>query len=81
MASKARGVSLVASSHSRSLFNGSLSPGWTREECEILRLAIMKIGVGGWKEIIESGCLPGKTPSQLNLQTQRLCGQQSIGGL
>jgi hypothetical protein len=40
----------------------------------------MKYGVGSWTKIIESGCLPGKNRAQLNLQTQRLLGQQSLGG-
>jgi hypothetical protein len=65
---------------SPSLWNGTLSPGWTREEIQILRLAIMKFGVGSWSKIIASGCLPGKNRAQLNLQTQRLMGQQSLGG-
>lgn len=39
----------------------------------------MKFGVGRWREIIRSGCLPGKTPSQLSLQCQRMLGQQSLG--
>ena len=39
----------------------------------------MKFGVGRWKEIMESGCLPGKNPSQLSLQCQRIMGQQSLG--
>ena len=65
---------------STSLWNCTLSPGWRRDEVSILRMAIMKFGVGRWKEIIDSGCLPGKTPSQLSLQCQRLIGQQSLGG-
>lgn len=72
---------IVISSDSPSLWNCTLSPGWKREEVKILRLALIKYGVGRWKEIIESGCLPGKNPSQLSLQCQRLLGQQSIGGL
>lgn len=71
---------LVKSADSPSLWNCTLSPGWKREESQVLRLALMKFGVGRWNKIIESGCLPGKTPAQLCLQTQRLLGQQSIGG-
>ncbi|KAJ3214975.1 hypothetical protein HDU67_000992 [Dinochytrium kinnereticum] len=69
----------VHSKESRSLRNASLSPGlgWTSAEVEVLRKALMRFGVGNWKDITESGCLPGKTVSQLNLQTQRLLGQQS----
>jgi len=44
----------------------------------VLKLALMKFGVGQWKEIVESGCLPGKLIQQLNGQTQRLLGQQSL---
>jgi hypothetical protein len=55
--------------------------GWTVEEVGVLRSAIMKFGVGRWAEILESNCLPGKTPAQLNLQTQRILGQQSLRGL
>lgn len=54
--------------------------GWTREESDILRKALMRFGIGNWKDIMESGCLPGKTNAQLNLQTQRLLGQQSTAG-
>jgi len=60
-----------------SLWNVSLSPGWTEEDVKILRLALMKMGVGNWTAIMESGCLPGKTVAQLNNQTQRMLGQQS----
>ncbi|KAK3276879.1 hypothetical protein CYMTET_15078 [Cymbomonas tetramitiformis] len=63
---------------SASLWNFTLSPGWQPEEVEILKLALSKFGVGRWKEITESGCLPGKNIQQLNGQTQRLLGQQSI---
>eukprot|EP00959_Pyramimonas_sp_CCMP1952_P178650 3734178-Pyramimonas_sp.AAC.1 len=52
--------------------------GWTNEEVAVLKLALMKFGVGQWKEIVESGCLPGKLIQQLNGQTQRLLGQQSL---
>lgn len=37
----------------------------------------MKFGVGNWSKIIESNCLVGKTNAQMNLQTQRMLGQQS----
>ena len=37
----------------------------------------MHFGVGRWQDISRSNCLPGKTPAQLNLQTQRMLGQQS----
>ena len=51
--------------------------GWSREEAEILVKAVMRFGVGNWREVMEAGCLPGKTNAQLNLQLQRLLGQQS----
>lgn len=54
--------------------------GWSQEESETLRKALMKFGIGNWARIIESGCLPGKTNAQMNLQLQRLLGQQSTAG-
>ena len=71
---------MITSEDSQSLWNCTLSPGWSREEVRCLRAAIMKFGVGRWREITRSGCLPGKTPSQLSLQCQRMLGQQSLGG-
>jgi len=38
----------------------------------------MKHGVGRWVQILDSGLLPGKLIQQLNGQTQRLLGQQSL---
>eukprot|EP01114_Cavostelium_apophysatum_P013695 TRINITY_DN3376_c0_g1_i2.p1 TRINITY_DN3376_c0_g1~~TRINITY_DN3376_c0_g1_i2.p1 ORF type:complete len:321 (+),score=67.40 TRINITY_DN3376_c0_g1_i2:110-964(+) len=69
----------LLSADSPSLWNATLAPGWTREETEILRLAMMKFGVGAWTKIVKSGCMPGKLPAQINLQAQRLCGQQALG--
>lgn len=40
----------------------------------------MKFGVGKWVQIVNSGILPGKLIQQLNGQTQRLLGQQSLAG-
>jgi len=51
--------------------------GWTNEEVDVLRKALLKFGVGNWTAVIESGCLPGKTTVQINIQTQRMLGQQS----
>ncbi|KAI7869846.1 uncharacterized protein EV154DRAFT_127298 [Mucor mucedo] len=68
---------VLRSNDSASLWNCTLSPGWTEEESEILRKALMKFGVGNWAKIIDSACLPGKTNAQMNLQLQRLLGQQS----
>lgn len=64
--------------HSQSLKNGTLAPGWRTDEVEVLKVALMKFGIGRWKKIMNSECLPGKTPSQLSSQTQRLLGQQSL---
>jgi len=63
---------------SKSLWNYTLSPGWTENEVEVLKVALMKFGIGKWKRIKKSNCLPGKTIAQMNLQTQRLLGQQSL---
>ena len=62
----------------RSLWNFTPSPGWTKDECATLRLCLMKFGIGRWMQIVESGVLPGKQIQQLNGQTQRLLGQQSL---
>ncbi|KAG2221811.1 hypothetical protein INT45_013307 [Circinella minor] len=75
MTAGARNV--LRSNDSASLWNCTLSPGWTQEESEILRKALMKFGIGNWAKIIDSGSLPGKTNAQMNLQLQRLLGQQS----
>ncbi|CAG8582950.1 10940_t:CDS:2, partial [Ambispora leptoticha] len=75
---------VLRSNDSASLWNCTLSPGWSEEENEIFRKALMKFGIGNWAKIIESECLPGKTNAQMNLQLQRMLGQQStaeFGGL
>lgn len=70
----------VITTHSKSLFNLSQSQGWTAEENKILKLALIKFGFGNWSKIIQSGVLPGKNITQMNLQAQRMLGQQSLGG-
>ena len=45
-----------------------------------LKLALAKFGIGRWVQIMDSGVLPGKLIQQLNGQTQRLLGQQSLAG-
>lgn len=70
-------MDMVQTGDSASLYNNTLSPGWLPQEVEILRLALMKYGIGRWNEIMMSGALSGKTPAQMCLQTQRLLGQQS----
>ena len=54
------------------------SPGWSRQEAHALRVCLKKFGVGRWVSIVDSGVLPGKQIQQLNGQTQRLLGQQSL---
>lgn len=61
-------------------WSGALSPGWGSREVYILKLCLMKYGVGQWGEIMDSGLLPGKLIHQLNGQTQRLLGLQSLAG-
>lgn len=46
----------------------------------MLKLCLMKYGVGKWVQILETGLLPGKLIQQLNGQAQRLLGQQSLAG-
>ena len=62
----------------RSLWNFTPSPGWTKDECLALRQCLKKFGVGKWVQIVDSGVLPGKQIQQLNGQTQRLLGKQSL---
>ena len=59
-------------------WNFTPAPGWTKEEAQILKLCLMKQGIGRWVQILETGLLPGKLIQQLNGQTQRLLGQQSL---
>ncbi|KAI9595563.1 hypothetical protein BDF19DRAFT_440873 [Syncephalis fuscata] len=68
---------VIRANDSPSLWNCTYSPGWSQDEAEILRKAVMKFGIGSWAKIVDSGCLPGKTVAQMNLQLQRLLGQQS----
>jgi hypothetical protein len=55
-------------------------PGWNEDEVQILRKCLIRFGIGNWAQIVENGCLPGKTIAQMNLQTQRMLGQQSTAG-
>eukprot|EP01084_Bolivina_argentea_P033812 62512_1 len=61
---------------SKSLWNYTLSPGWSSFDAHILRLAIIKYGCGAWRNIGRH--FPLKNCTQLNLQTQRLFGQQAL---
>lgn len=63
-----------------SLWNFAPAPGWTDEEVTVLKLCLMKYGVGCWQAIQRSGLLPGKLVQQLVGQAQRLLGQQSLSG-
>ena len=66
---------------SRAPAGGRTRAGWTTEEVVALKLALGKFGVGRWVQIVDSGVLPGKLIQQLNGQTQRLLGQQSLAGV
>ncbi|KAG0086568.1 hypothetical protein BGZ93_011444 [Podila epicladia] len=68
---------ILRSNDSASLWNYTVAPGWNVNEAEVLRKALMRFGIGNWSKIIESNCLVGKTNAQMNLQTQRMLGQQS----
>ena len=48
-------------SDSTSLWNYSLFPGWSEEEVEVLKIALIKYGIGHWTRIQKVNCLPGKT--------------------
>jgi len=50
---KSTSVSAVAPkiADSKSLHNYTLSPGWSADEVEILKIALMKFGIGKWKKI------------------------------
>jgi len=62
----------------RSLWNFTPSPGWSKDEAYALRQLLKKFGIGKWVQIVDSGVLPGKQIQQLNGQTQRLLGKQSL---
>lgn len=61
-------------------WNFTPSPGWTQEESLILKLCLMKFGIGQWVQIQATGLLPGKLIQQLCGAAQRLVGQQSLAG-
>jgi len=70
-------TSIVHTGHSKSLWNHTLSPGWTDEETRVLYLCLQKYGIGNYKKILENMHLPEKTMAQINNQTQRFLGQQA----
>ncbi|KAK8797334.1 hypothetical protein WA158_004542 [Blastocystis sp. Blastoise] len=71
-------ISKLLSSDSESVWNATLSPGWNEKELHVLRLAIMKYGVGSWKIMTDEKILPGKNVTQIVGQVQRMMGQQSL---
>jgi len=73
MSTRAR---LQNSNDSKSLWNFTLSPGWSQFDAHILRLGLMRYGCGSWRDIGRH--FPLKNCGQLNLQTQRLFGQQAL---
>lgn len=52
--------------------------GWSQRETAILRLLLMKHGVGHWAKLQATGLLPGKTASQLCQQAQVTCEPGSM---
>lgn len=72
----------VISGDSSSLYNNTLSRGWSSEDIRILKLCVAKFGVGDLKSITdyqkESGMLKGKTKAQINEKIRRLLGVNSI---
>jgi hypothetical protein len=48
---------LIVTSDSRSLYNLTLSPGWTEEETTVLKLAVMKHSIGHWAAIEKAGTI------------------------
>jgi len=73
MSTRAR---LQNANDSKSLWNFTLSPGWSQFDAHILRLGLMRYGCGSWRDIGRH--FPLKNCGQLNLQTQRLFGQQAL---
>ncbi len=74
---------LLASAHHvvSACMNASYSwlLGWTRSEIALLRAALIHIGIGQ-PNLIATRYLQHKTAAQINLQTQKMCGQQSLAG-
>ena len=78
---RAQGTGLFLNKATSCRWNFSASPGWTYEEKAILKLLLRAHGVGKWKQFTDSNLLPGKKITQMNGQTQRLVGQQSLAGM
>jgi hypothetical protein len=57
---------------SKSLHNYTLSPGWSKEEVEILKIALMKFGISRWKHIIKYVILISQIYLDLGVSPQKL---------
>ncbi|KAK8793506.1 hypothetical protein WA158_004865 [Blastocystis sp. Blastoise] len=68
----------LLSADSNTVWNVTISPGWNKKEIHILRLAVMKFGLGNWRKIHRANVLPGKTVNQIVSEVQRMIGQQSL---
>lgn len=66
----------MSANASASMWNYSLSVGFSEEEGKLLRLALIRYGCGAWASIIRH--FPFKKTTQLNMQTQKMFGQQSL---
>ena len=53
-------IKKVQIGNSSSLWTCSLQAGWTEEEHDVLKAALMKFGIGKWTSIAKSGVLPSK---------------------
>eukprot|EP00775_Hariotina_reticulata_P010199 gene10199-10360_t len=73
-----RASNAVLSATLGKMWNFTPSPGWTKQESLILKVCLMKFGIGQWIQIQSTGLLPGKLIQQLSGATQRLLGQQSL---
>lgn len=66
--------------HSNSLWNVAISPGWSDLEYDLLRVGVMKFGIGRWNDITKSNLIGTKLVMPCYLQLQRQMGQQSLAG-
>lgn len=48
VAPKTTAATIPKVADSKSLHNYTLSPGWSQEEVDILKIALMKFGIGKW---------------------------------
>lgn len=66
------------SGQSSSLWNVSMQAGWSPMEIKLLKVGVMKYGVGKWTEFYQSQVIPTKDIGSCYLQLQRIMGQQSL---